>query len=50
VAGEFGWEKEQFVNAVLQKAGLPTSATTDSATRFSVFLTERIIDKEGELV
>jgi AmmeMemoRadiSam system protein A len=50
VALEFGWNREEFVNAVLQKAGLPSTAVSDPSTRFYSFLTERITENEGELV
>ena len=45
---EFGWTRQQFVSAVLQKAGLPQSAATDPGTRFYSFVTERATENEGE--
>jgi AmmeMemoRadiSam system protein A len=42
VACEFGWDRQQLISALLQKANLNQSAITDPSTRFSVFHTEHL--------
>ena len=49
VAREYGWDRQELVNALLQKAGLPPSAAEELGTRFYAFVTERVTEGEGEL-
>ena len=45
VACEFGWDRQQLISALLQKANLQQSAIADPSTRFSVFHTEHLKEK-----
>ncbi len=49
VALEYGWNRQEFINALLHKAGLPLAAANEPGTKFFLFSAEHVTEGEGEL-
>ena len=47
VATEYGWDREQFLSAVSQKAGLPADAWQESESQLFVFTAEILLEGDG---